>query len=131
MMTNLALDPQGDFRQPKGWRNHPAVIMWRGHESALLNYIGSMVSEWKRRGYKSTIYDKAERTFDTALMLDLVTDEQPAPLPTWMGNKTLFEDIMSSHRVALLAKDYKWYRQFGWKEDSGVAPTHYDYIWTK
>lgn len=131
MMTNLNLDPQGEFRQAKGWRNHPAVKMWRGHESALLNYIGAMVDEWKSRGYKSTIYDKAEQTFEHALVLNLVTDEQPAPLPPWMSDSNLLHDIMSSHRVALLTKDYGWYSQFGWEEDEGVAPTHYDYIWTE
>ena len=31
LMTLLELDPQGNHRVPKGWYNHPAVKMWRGH----------------------------------------------------------------------------------------------------
>lgn len=128
MMTNLGLDPQGNFRESKGWRNHPAVKMWRGHEQALLNYIGAMVVEWKSRGYNSTIFDKAERTYEQALSLGLVDDEQPAPLPAWLTNEALLDRITSSHRTALLCKDYGHYHQFAWTEDSG-EPHSYDYVW--
>jgi hypothetical protein len=131
LMTNLALDPEGNHRAPKGWRNHPAVKMWRGHESALLNYIGAMVDEWHKRGYRSTIFDKAERTYEQALRLNLVRDEQPASLPLWMHDQHLLEGITSSHRTALLCKNYAWYKQFGWAEDMGIAPESYDYIWVE
>ena len=36
-----------------GWRNHPAVKMWRGHEMVLLEYIYAMISEAKYRGIKT------------------------------------------------------------------------------
>ena len=26
----------------KGWRNHPAAVMWRGHEGSLIEYIYAM-----------------------------------------------------------------------------------------
>lgn len=129
LLTNLKLDPAGNYREPKGWYNHPATKMWRGHESALLNYIGAMVTEWKSRGYKSTIFDKAERTFDRALDLDLVIDIQPVLNPSWMDEQDKYEAIASTHRLALLVKDYEWYSQFGWDEDNGTKPTHYEYIW--
>jgi hypothetical protein len=130
MMSNLQLDPNGDFRQSRGWRNHPAVIMWRGYESALLDYIGSMVFEWKGRGYKSTIYDKAEATYERALQLGLTQDNQPASLPAWFYEEDLLGKITSSHRQALLCKNYGWYSQFDWAEDTGIAPTNYEYTWT-
>ena len=97
----------------------------------MLDYIGAMVIEWKSRGYKSTIYDKAERTYEQALTLNLVRDEQPTPLPSWMDKGDLLESITSSHRQALLCKNYAWYSQFGWVEDTGVAPTSYEYIWVE
>ena len=126
MMTNLGLDPEGNRRAPKGWFNHPAVRMWRGSESALLEYIGAMVDEWKRRGYRSTIYEKALRTHERGIELGLVrTTERPA----WMEDKALLERLMSSHRTALLCKNYAWYSQFGWSEDSGVEPNSYEYVW--
>jgi hypothetical protein len=130
MMTLLELDPAGNHRQPKGWVNHPAVKMWRGHESGLLNYIVEMVVEWKRRGYKSTIADKAMATYDRAIDLGLVWENGTADLPDWMY-EPIYDALASSHRVALLTKKYEWYSQFDWEEDNGVAPTQYDYIWTK
>jgi hypothetical protein len=128
LMTLLELDPAGNHREPKGWRNHPAVRMWAGYESALLNYIVEMVIEWKRRGYKSTIADKAMATFDRAVELGLVWENGTADLPHWM-HEPIYDDLASSHRTALLVKDYEWYSQFGWSEGLDVRPTEYDYIW--
>jgi hypothetical protein len=130
MMTNLGLDPNGDLRESKGWRNHPAVQMWKGHEFALAYYIEVMVDEWKRRGYKSTISDKAWATYNVALDRGLVGDKEGyTDLPSWFANGDLVERITSSHRLALLTKNYDWYRQFGWAEDTGTAPTTYEYVW--
>lgn len=127
MMTLLELDPEGNHRTPKGWVNHPAVLMWKGHESLLWVYVLSMVKEWKARGYNSTIGDKATQTMDAALTLNRIT--KMGALPAWMRDKDKFEAIAASHRTALLTKEYEWYSQFEWQEDTGVAPTHYDYIW--
>lgn len=129
MMTNLQLDPAGNQRTPKGWYNHPAVKMWRGYESALLEYIGAMVFEWKRRGYKSTIFDKATATYERALTLNLVRDERHTTMPIWMSDKSLYDGLMASHRIALLNKNYEWYSQFNWVEDTGTKPASYEYVW--
>jgi hypothetical protein len=129
MMVNLNLDPQGEHRQPKGWRNHPAVVMWRGHEKALLMYIEAMVTEWIARGYKSTILDKAKQTYDTAVSLGIVQDTNEPVLPAWMHDPLLLQSITSSHREALLCKNYAWYSQFNWEEDKGTQPSDYVYTW--
>jgi hypothetical protein len=126
-MTLLELDPQGEHRVPKGWANHPAVRMWRGHEVALHRYIQAMVDEWKRRGFKSTIGDKAKATLMRAYDLDLI--QSPATNPDWVSNYSYFGEIAASHRLALLSKDYEWYSQFQWPEDTGKRPETYDYIW--
>lgn len=127
LMTLLELDPQGEHRIPKGWVNHPAVKMWRGHEYALYRYIEAMVTEWKRRGYKSTIGDKAKATIMRAISLGLISEVSSNP--GWLSNLNQFKQIAASHRVALLSKDYEWYSQFGWTEDKGSRPETYDYIW--
>jgi len=31
-----------------GWQNHPAVLMWRGHERQLILYGNHITTEWKR-----------------------------------------------------------------------------------
>lgn len=128
LMTLLELDPQGNHRAPKGWVNHPAVKMWRGHEMALYLYIQAMVTEWKRRGYKSTIGDKAKETIKVALAKGLL-GSSASTNPYWISNMQLFKEVASSHRMALLNKDYEWYSQFGWPEDRGNRPETYDYVW--
>ena len=124
LMTLTKLDPMGNHREPKGWVNHPAVKMWRGHELALATYAMEMVTEWKSRGFNSTLGDKISDTVSIASNMKRI-DVYTVVNPQWMGN----EDIHSSHRKALLVKDYEWYSQFGWAEDPGYPPTEYEYIW--
>jgi hypothetical protein len=45
--------------ESKGWVNHPATKMWRGHEHALAEYGLLSCREWKSRGYK----DNTEQYF--------------------------------------------------------------------
>lgn len=126
MMTNLKLDPAGNHREPRGWFNHPATKMWRGHEIVLGDYINAMCDEWRSRGFKTTIGDKAVQTLNQAHALGRLTS---ADAPSWLLNAGKFSKICSSHRVALLCKNYDWYTKFGWSEDSGIAPDGYDYVW--
>jgi hypothetical protein len=128
LMNLVQLDPQGNHRVSKGWSNHPAVKMWRGHEGALTVYIVKMVMEWEKRGYKSTIAEKAVTTYIQAVKLGRINEDSHR-LPAWMGDKKLFDRIASSHRTALLNKDYEWYSQFGWPEDTGTRPESYNYVW--
>lgn len=128
MLTNLSLDPQNDYRQPRGWFNHPAAVMWRGHEQALLAYIEAMVVEWKSRGYKSTIYDKALNTYAFAVENDLTAYEEDFVVPAWMQDAQL-DKVVKTHRLALLNKHYEWYSQFAWPEDKGLKPADYEYYW--
>ena len=128
MMTLLELDPQGNHRAPKGWANHPAVKMWRGHEMALYLYIQAMVDEWISRGYKSTIGDKARGTIKVAMAKGLL-GPNASTAPDWILDQSFFKEIASSHRLALLVKDYEWYSQFGWEEDRGTKPESYEYVW--
>lgn len=89
-----ALQPESASK----WKNHPAVKMWRGYELALTVYRNVMIKEWISRGYNNS-------------MEILEVDDWYKP-PYWFGNPKLH----SSHRAALLAKDYEYYSQFGWKE---------------
>lgn len=127
LMNLLELDPEGNHRISKGWSNHPAVRMWRGHEVALYRYIIAMVDEWKRRGFKSTIGDKAHATMLRATHLGLIDGHSDNP--QWLSSSDQFSIIASSHRLALLSKEYEWYSQFGWREDPGYRPETYEYVW--
>jgi hypothetical protein len=103
--------------------------MWKGCEFYLYDYICVMVREWKRRGYKSTIAEKAETTMNAAFNLNLLNNSSKRPM--WMQDPNIYDAIIKTHRQALLVKNYDWYKQFEWEEDDGVAPETYEYLWVK
>lgn len=127
LMTLWELDPAGEHRTPKGWVNHPATNMWRGHEFLLYQYIIAMTNEWVDRGFKTTIGIKASATLMSAYahgLFDVVQHK-----PSWMLDADKFESMASSHRRALLSKNYEHYSQFGWAEDTGAHVDTYEYVW--
>lgn len=83
----------------KGWVNHPAVKMWRGHEAGLCAYVVAMCEEWCRRGYSDTVADKVR-----AIVAPEVGD-----VPAWWGDVKVHD----SHRASLVRK----------------APDHYGPLW--
>lgn len=94
------------------WKNHPAVLQWVNHERWLIGYTEYIVNEWQNRGYKDngTIYKAHlfEGTFKDSIK------------PSWLG----YEPYHASHRAALLAKNFEWYKQFKWKEEPKI-----EYVW--
>lgn len=80
----------------RGWVNHPASRMWRGHEGALATYGVAMCDEWVRRGYKDSCRDK---------ILSLATPNDD--FPEWWGR----DDIMLSHQSNLVRKFPEHYRK--------------------
>jgi len=127
LLTMCKLDPEGNNREPKGWSAHPVVKMWRGHETLLVSYISATYFEWRGRGFKSTLLDKTNRTYEKALELGRVREE--LTVPRWMLDTAYYSELCSRHRTALLCKNYTWYSQFGWAEDTGTAPETYAYLW--
>lgn len=127
LLNMCELDPDGNHRSPKGWSNHPVVKMWRGHETLLVSYISATYFEWRSRGYKSSLLDKTYRTYDTAVALGRISSE--LTVPSWMLDDDYFSRLCSTHRTALLCKNYDWYKQFNWPEDSGTRPETYEYLW--
>jgi len=86
-----------------GWHNHPCSKMWKNYKCALAQYAYYGLEELKKRG---KFYPHHYKTF-----VSYVVDYKFV-LPPWFGNDLLH----SSHRAALLYKDYDWYSKFGWKE---------------
>lgn len=97
-----------------GWRHHPAVKMWRGHEAHLTIYGLAMCAEWLRRGFADTCSDKIAEFMPSNL-------EAISP-PSWLGS----EPFHSSHRSNLLRKFPDHYRQFGWTDGPDLP-----YVWPK
>ena len=103
--------------ESNGWANHPAVKMWRGHETALIHYGIEMCLEWISRGYKDTclpwFYQKLEQ-------IKFNRNLTGHPIPIWLGE----EKFHASHRSNLLRKDPLWYNKFNWLEANNLP-----YIW--
>lgn len=78
----------------RGWINHPATKMWRGHENALKLYENMCIEEWIKRGYNNNM--KYE-----IIQGDIV-------MPPWMGD----EKFHLSHRSNLVRKDAVFYRKY-------------------
>lgn len=93
-----------------GWRSHPAVRMWRGHEAALADYGIAVCKEWRSRGYKDTMLERIAALRGTGR----------AVKPRWFGDPAFH----AAHRSNLLRKDPLWYGQFGWAEGPDLP-----YVW--
>lgn len=90
-------------------KNHPIYETWRGCHCALMFYHDLLLGECRDRNIKT----KIERFYPRTILEVFVN-------PYWFGD----EDFHSRHRAALLAKDPKWYGQFGWTEKPII-----DYRW--
>jgi hypothetical protein len=97
-----------------GWHNHPAVKMWKGHETALADYGCTICQEWVNRGYKDTCRDKIWN------MWAKCSFPMNVEYPKWLGN----EEFHASHRSNLLRKNPEHYSQFGWTENDNM-----EYVW--
>ena len=83
-----------------GWKNHPAVRMWRSYEFELLNYQDAICNEWTNRGYKDTCLEKS-----IALLADY---PRKGFTPYWLGNPV----VHKSHQSNLLRKLPEHYSQY-------------------
>lgn len=93
-----------------GWRSHPAVTMWRGHEEALAAYGLAICREWCARGFADTCETKiiAELRTMTGRRSRVRSQAElraRGKLPPWLGKRAFHR----SHRSALLRKDPEWY----------------------
>ena len=89
----------------KGWANHPIVKMWRPYVPALKLYTNIIITEWISRGYNNNM-----EFYDTS----------GVEYPDWLGNN----EFHASHRANLIRKDFDWYSQYKWSENS-ESP----YVW--
>ena len=90
----------------RGWRSHPAVLMWKRSPNALKLYFNICVEEWESRGY---INNMAKENIRGKIVY-----------PWWIGKRKFH----SPHRSNLLRKDYDYYSKFNWKEKNNLP-----YFW--
>lgn len=92
--------------QSKAWRNHPAVLMWKGNEGSLVFYVKTMIREAKRRGIKT---DKNSENIHRLL----VSQNRRIPLqyPDWYKSDKI-NLVIETHRANLYKKDPQFYAHF-------------------
>ncbi len=98
-ILNILLHPE----DKRGWRNHPAVRMWRGYEEALKLYYNLCLDEWIRRGYRNN-------------MPPAPLDQEALVWPWWLGRP----EFHAAHRASLLRKDPAHYSRYGWDDDPAL-----------
>jgi hypothetical protein len=82
-----------------GWRNHPAAVMWRGHEGYLYMYTNAMCIEWRQRGFEDNVQARLQEIYAEH-------DLQGWDPPWWWGKR----QIHRSHKSNLKRKDPVHYR---------------------
>jgi hypothetical protein len=103
-----------------GWRHHPVVRMWDGHEEALLAYTASIVRAWLRLDFADTCLPKISDRLTGVALLDQAELAEAGLLPPWLGHR----DLHRSHQSALVRKDPDHYRPF-----FPDVPDDLPYVW--
>jgi len=102
-----------------GWKNHPAVRMWRGFTPALVRYGLDVCDAWEARG-RADATRSALLAFTAGRVPETAALRAGGQLPPWLGE----EAVHVSHRSALLRKDPAHYRRF-----FPTEPDDLPYVW--
>lgn len=90
-----------------GWRNHPAVKMWRGYENALFTYTLAMIAEADRRGIKT------DTNKNNLITLRVATIKNwGSGMPPWYDNKPIMKRVTTTHKANLYRKAPEYYFEF-------------------
>lgn len=89
------------------WRNHPAVKMWRGCETALMTYVFDCVNEANKRGIKTenNVANIKALYFDRS-------EKFGNGYPNWFYDEKKLSRVMATHKANLYRKDPVYYFQF-------------------
>jgi hypothetical protein len=135
LLVLTELNPDGDHRDPGGWRNHPAVAMWRGYEHTLIAYTDAITAELQRRpkrdGSPRSIktWGKVVNTYLRAKDLGRIRDIDLTP--GWLGDERLHR----SHQLGLFRKAPHLYQHYStavelWDSEwPTIGPNTYFYWW--
>jgi hypothetical protein len=92
-----------------GWKNHPAVLMWKGYEEALGRYGLVCCEVWTELGFGDTCAATIAadlRGFGVEAVRTQAELAEAGALPPWLGDEALHQ----SHRSSLVRKDQEHYR---------------------
>lgn len=95
---------------PSGaWRNHPAVLMWKGSELELLAYIEHMMYEADFRGIKTINNRNNIKELEKQYAKSWGSNE-----PAWMKDNDTINRVTTTHKANLYAKDPIYYAEYQW-----------------
>lgn len=100
--------------ETRGWRNHPAVLMWNGYETALALYAIAICEEWIARGYKDTMLPRFKEILEGLALQEQTT------YPSWLGDA----EFHQSHQSNLIRKFPEHYQPL-WPD----VPNNLEYVW--
>lgn len=111
-----------DRTKTKGWRNHPAVLMWKGYEGYLIfDYLKIILDEWNKRGYKN--HKCAEHYLELWTLWWGSTNFKECllflPKPEWITS-----EFCRSHQSNLVRKNPEHYRKY-----FPNVPDNLPYVW--
>ena len=99
---------------PSGaWRNHPAVLMWKGYEHGLWDYIRSMVDIASLRGIKTENNVKNLNELYKQYNEDWGNEH-----PDFWRDENKVMRIITTHRANLFKKDPLYYVKYQYAVDS-------------
>lgn len=101
------------FGWSTGWKNHPAVLMWRGSEYVLVQYTYTVCAEWRRRKFNDSIKEWLD-----GLPVGVLRGKTACP--SWLGDLKFHV----AHQSNLIRKDPEFY---GCKFPG--VPADLPYIW--
>lgn len=90
-----------------GWRNHPAVLMWKSSEWMLNEYVYAMIKEAKNRDIK---VDKNQENMK--LLKRKFGKDWGKDAPKWFRDDLTSMRIVTTHRANLFKKDPVYYAKF-------------------
>jgi hypothetical protein len=113
----LNAEEEMKLKSQKGWKNHPAVVMWRNNVEHHFAYSHEIARELYKRGHNShaflshyLLYTQNPQATTLADAIDQPT--QPTTLPvTWEDQ---YQEVLNTHRGNLYMKDNLTYGR--WRE---------------
>ena len=96
-------------RPDYGWANHPAVLMWKGHEEALGRYGFVCCEVWTDLGFGDTCAATISADLRAAGVVEVRSEADlraSGAMPAWLGD----DDLHRSHQSSLVRKDPDHYR---------------------
>ena len=98
------------------WKNHPAVLMWKGYEAFLVKkYIKAILKEWNSREFSNTKSLKDyRRLYRLVFHMEIIK-------PDWIT-----AELIKSHRSKLIQKHPDYYKKI-WPD----IPDNLEYIWPR